>query len=113
MGRTRAMLFVCFLFVTFCIAVSLQAQRRFSVPAPPTKNEIERGRYLVEEIAKCAECHTPRKANGELDGQAWLRGAPIWIRPVAPISNWGGRAPALARLPGFTQEQSEEGFEDG
>jgi mono/diheme cytochrome c family protein len=113
MERTRAILFVCFLFAIFCIAASMQAQRRFALPAPATKNEIERGRYLVEEIAKCTECHTPRKPNGELDGQAWLRGAPIWIRPVAPISNWADRAPALAGLPSFTEEQAEKVLENG
>ena len=51
------------------------------------KGEVERGRYLVEEVAKCAECHTPRNERGELRADAWLRGAPIWIKPVAPISN--------------------------
>jgi len=96
------------------IAASPSAfQRRFALPAPPTKAEIERGRYLVEEIAKCAECHTPRKADGALDGSAWLRGAPVWIRPVAPIPNWADRAPALAGLPSFTQEQAEKVLEDG
>jgi mono/diheme cytochrome c family protein len=94
-------------------ASSVAFQRRFALPAPPTKAEIERGRYLVEEVAKCAECHTPRKPDGELDGSAWLRGAPIWIRPVAPIPNWADRAPALAGLPSFTQEQAEKVLENG
>ena len=95
-------------------AVSSSAfQRRFTLPAPPTKNDIERGRYLVEEIGKCAECHTPRKPDGELDQDAWLRGAPIWIRPVAPIANWADRAPALAGLPSFTEAQVEKVLEDG
>jgi mono/diheme cytochrome c family protein len=107
------MLFVFLLFAIFCIVTTMQAQRRFALPAPPTKNEIERGRYLVEEIAKCSECHTPRKPNGELDGQGWLRGAPIWIRPVAPINNWADRAPALAGLPSFTEEQAEKVLENG
>lgn len=88
-------------------------QRRFALPPPPTKNEIERGRYLVEEVAKCPECHTPRKPDGELDSAAWLRGAPIWIRPVAPIANWADRAPALAGLPSFTEAQVEKVLEDG
>jgi mono/diheme cytochrome c family protein len=88
-------------------------QKRFALPAPPTAVEIERGRYLVEEVAKCPECHTPRKANGELDSAAWLRGAPIWIRPVAPIQNWADRAPALAGLPSFTEAQAEKILEDG
>jgi mono/diheme cytochrome c family protein len=88
-------------------------QKRFAFPAPPTQSEIERGRYLVEEVAKCPECHTPRRPDGELDSAAWLRGAPIWIRPVAPIANWADAAPALAGLPSFTEQQAEKILEDG
>ncbi len=62
------------------------------------KSEVERGRYLVEEVAKCAECHTPRDGRGELREDAWLRGAPIWIKPVAPISNWAGSRAAACRV---------------
>lgn len=96
------------------VAVSTSAfQRRFAMPGPPTKAEIERGRYLVEEVAKCPECHTPRKPNGELDPAAWLRGAPIWIKPIAAIPNWADNAPALAGLPSFTEAQTEKVLEDG
>jgi hypothetical protein len=75
--------------------------------------EIERGRYLVEEVAKCPECHTPRNARGKLDHEAWLQGAPIWIMPVRPIPNWADRAPALAGFPSFTEEQGERVLEKG
>jgi len=34
------------------------------------KSEVERGRYLVEEVAKCPECHTPRDGLGELQADA-------------------------------------------
>ena len=96
------------------VAISTPAfQRRFALPGPPTKAEIERGRYLAEEIGKCGECHTPRKSTGELDGAAWMRGAPIWIRPVAKTPNWADRAPALAGLPDLTTEQVEKVLEDG
>lgn len=37
--------------------------------------ELERGRYLVEALAHCGECHTPRNALGGLDRDAWLSGA--------------------------------------
>jgi len=96
------------------IAISTSAfQRRFAIPGPATKAEVERGRYLVEEVAKCPECHTPRKPNGELDSTAWLRGAPIWIKPVAAIPNWADHAPALAGLPSLTEAQAEKILEDG
>lgn len=35
-----------------------------------------RGRYLVEAMAHCGECHTPRDALGGLDTSRWLAGAP-------------------------------------
>jgi mono/diheme cytochrome c family protein len=38
--------------------------------------EIERGRYLVESLGHCAECHTPRDALGGLDQTRWMAGAP-------------------------------------
>lgn len=99
---------------TAMAAISSDAfQKRFAMPGPPTKAEIERGRYLVEEVAKCPECHTPRKPSGELDAAAWLRGAPIWIKPVAHIPNWADQAPALAGLPSFTEAQAEKVLEDG
>lgn len=109
----RAVL-ACVVVVSATVVGSSNAfQKRFALPGPPTKAEIERGRYLVEEVAKCAECHTPRKEDGELDSAAWLRGAPIWIKPVAPIPNWADRAPALAGLPSFTESQVEKVLEDG
>jgi mono/diheme cytochrome c family protein len=35
-----------------------------------------RGRYIVEALAHCGECHTPRNALGGLRREAWLAGAP-------------------------------------
>lgn len=75
--------------------------------------EVERGRYLVEEVAKCPECHTPRDARGDLRQDAWLSGAPIWIKPIKPIQNWADHAPALAGLPSFTDAQMERVLEKG
>ena len=37
--------------------------------------EEERGRYIVEALAHCGECHTPRNALGGLDTSQWLGGA--------------------------------------
>jgi mono/diheme cytochrome c family protein len=37
--------------------------------------EVERGRYLVEALGHCGECHTPRNALGGLTTDAWLAGA--------------------------------------
>jgi mono/diheme cytochrome c family protein len=98
-------------FLTAALAASVGLTKPKTAPAD--KIEIERGRYLVEEVAKCPECHTPRNALGELDRQAWLQGAPIWIMPVRPIPNWADRAPALAGFPSFTEEEGERVLEKG
>ncbi len=41
-----------------------------------TTPELDRGRYLVEALAHCGECHTPRTALGGLDESRWMDGAP-------------------------------------
>ena len=38
--------------------------------------ELARGSYLVEALAHCGECHTPRNFAGALDTARWMGGAP-------------------------------------
>ena len=38
--------------------------------------QLERGRYLVEALGHCTECHTPRNALGGLQKDRWMAGAP-------------------------------------
>ncbi|WP_226780874.1 cytochrome c [Oceaniglobus trochenteri] len=40
------------------------------------KPELARGRYLVEALAHCGACHTPRNILGGPDASRWLAGAP-------------------------------------
>jgi len=77
------------------------------------QGDVERGRYLVEEVAKCAECHTPRDERGNLERSRWLEGGANWILPAHPTPNWANNAPALAGFPGFTEEQGEQVLEKG
>ena len=46
------------------------------VLADPADPQTERGRYLVEALGHCGECHTPRTLLGGLDRSRWLGGAP-------------------------------------
>jgi len=84
-----------------------------STATPAAQGDVDRGRYLVEDIGMCEECHTPRDANGNLDESRRLEGAAIWIVPVHPNTNWSMRAPALAGFPGFTDEQGAQILENG
>ena len=89
------------------------AQQKNSAPAAPAQSAVERGRYIVENVAMCEECHTPRDANGNLDESRRLQGAQIWIMPVHPTANWGMNAPPLAGFGGFTDEQGAAILEKG
>jgi len=43
---------------------------------PGSDAQLERGRYLVEALGHCTECHTPRNALGVTQRANWLGGAP-------------------------------------
>jgi mono/diheme cytochrome c family protein len=60
---------------------------------------LSRGQYIVEDVAMCGTCHTPRLPDGELDRRRWLAGAPVPYLPAHPDSNWPLQAPRLAGLP--------------
>jgi len=60
---------------------------------------IARGKYIVEGVAACSDCHTPRGVNGESDRSKWLAGAPVFYQPAHPSPNWPVNAPRLAGLP--------------
>jgi len=78
-----------------------------------SQKDVERGKYLVDEVAKCAECHTPRDQNNQLIREKWLQGAPIWIKPVVPVTDWADSAPKLAGLPSYTDQQVKRVLENG
>jgi mono/diheme cytochrome c family protein len=60
---------------------------------------VGRGSYIVEGVAMCGNCHTPRKPNGELDRSRWLAGAPVPYLPASSTPDWPIVAPRLAGRP--------------
>jgi mono/diheme cytochrome c family protein len=56
---------------------------------------LQRGKYLVEEVARCQECHTPKAEGGALDRAKWLKGAKLDVAPMAPIQGWHAASPDL------------------
>ena len=94
-------------------AASVQSTAKQSSSKASAAGDVKRGKYLVEEVAKCSECHTPRDAQGQLDRSRWLQGAPIWITPVHPRSSWAENAPALAGFPSFSDSDAVNILEKG
>ena len=60
---------------------------------------VARGKYLVESVAMCGVCHTPRDSNGNPDRSRWLQGGPLpWV-PAKPTSDWPLNAPRIGGTP--------------
>ena len=67
------------------------------------RGDAEHGRYIVEHVAMCVECHSGRDSRGViLDSEKYL-GAPIPFAPPWP-NEWATRAPRNRGLPGYTDE---------
>ena len=60
---------------------------------------IARGKYIVEGLAGCGYCHTPRDENGDLDRTKWLAGAPVFYQPAQRVPGWPNTAPRIAGSP--------------
>ena len=81
------------------VLTAQEAQK--AVRALPTSDSavVARGKYIVEEIAMCGTCHTPRKPNGEIDRGRWLAGASVPYLPAQPTPDWPTLAPRLFGQP--------------
>jgi mono/diheme cytochrome c family protein len=73
---------------------------------PNEKQNVEsRGRYIVEDLAICGQCHTPRDSSGAPDRTRWLQGAPVWLKSAEPVENWPLQAPRIAGAPPGTDAE--------
>ncbi|HEV3279910.1 MAG TPA: c-type cytochrome [Terriglobia bacterium] len=90
--------------------VAMAAQK---APTSTAGGQVDRGRYLVESVAMCGECHSPRDSDGQLDHSRWLQGAPVWFSPTVMQPDWAYAAPALAGLPSFTDADMAMVLEKG
>ncbi|PHP65158.1 cytochrome C [Zhengella mangrovi] len=80
------------------------------LPADAT-DQLRRGRYLVEALGHCGECHTPRNVLGGPEYASWLKGGPSpdgkgKIPDITPsgIGSWSAKDIAYYLESGFTPE---------
>jgi mono/diheme cytochrome c family protein len=60
---------------------------------------VARGKYIVESVAMCGQCHTPNDAGGVPDRAHWLQGAPVPFQPSRPTGDWPINAPRIGGTP--------------
>ena len=61
----------------------------------PDPEKIEYGKYIVEEVSRCQDCHTPRLENGEFDKSKWMKGTLLEFGPLKPGGKWHKDAPDI------------------
>jgi len=97
--------------LTFAVALSPAAAQEKQAgaakggAASANQSQVERGRYIVEDVAMCELCHTPRNETGQPDRAHWLEGGPAQLRPAYPAPLWAVVEPRLAGRPPGTDAE--------
>jgi mono/diheme cytochrome c family protein len=68
---------------------------------PASDPKIERGKYLIDKVALCGDCHTPHNEKGEPIAGQKMQGAALAFGPTVPVPVWAVTAPGIAGLPGW------------
>ena len=93
--------------LAYAMAVGL-----FALPARAADRQVERGKYIVERVGMCTDCHTPRE-RGALVRDKMLQGAPLPLRPIADMP-FADYAPRIAGIPDhYTEAQLVSFLETG
>lgn len=101
--------------VVICLAVAVVVTLLGASRPSEVRDEagqLARGKYLVENVAMCQDCHTPRKENGELDASQWLQGTSLDFAPLHPMP-WADVGPSIAGLPTMETPDAIRLFQTG
>jgi mono/diheme cytochrome c family protein len=88
------------------------------IDVDPESPVLLRGRYLVEALGHCGECHTPRNLLGASDTSRWLAGAPSLdgegkVPNITPskrgLASWSSNDIAYYLKSGFTPDYDTVG----
>jgi hypothetical protein len=75
---------------------------------PQKKNasasSLARGKYLVEDVGMCGDCHSPHNEKGEEIKEQKLQGTTLLFKPIVPMPVWAEKTPAIAALPGWEKD---------
>src|SRR6266487_6403531 len=96
-----------FLFFVTALALMPMAMTLFGQASDP---KLERGKYLVEEVARCQECHTPKLESGDFDKAQWMKGATLNIAPTTTITGWHPKSPDITSTSTLWARWGQDGF---
>jgi Cytochrome c len=78
-----------------------------ATPVAPAglKGDVAHGRYLVEKVAMCGECHSSRDEAGTIIESTRLRGGSMPVRVPWP-ADWPLQVPRIIGLPAYTDAEA-------
>jgi mono/diheme cytochrome c family protein len=71
---------------------------------------VVRGKYLVDEVAKCGMCHTPADETGKPDASRYLKGGALNFQPMQAVEKWHKTAPDITSTSRLWQRWGDAGF---
>jgi mono/diheme cytochrome c family protein len=71
---------------------------------------LARGKYLVNEVSKCFDCHTAKTAAGEPDKARWLKGTTLDFKPINDVPKWHANTPDLTSTSPLWQRWGVDGM---
>src|SRR5713101_4178220 len=80
--------------IVLCVALTLFGQSRPKTNSSSTS--VARGKYLVDHVSKCGDCHTPRDEKGQSIASRYLQGGDLGVAPIAPNPVFTSVAPDIS-----------------
>jgi mono/diheme cytochrome c family protein len=98
----------------FIVVTGFGLQRVWAgAPKASSEKQVALGKYLVERIGACSDCHTPMNEKGEPLMAKHLQGAQLFFKPLVPVPNWADKSANIAGLPGWTDNDAIKFFMTG
>jgi mono/diheme cytochrome c family protein len=79
----------------------------------PQARKIARGKYIVENVGMCADCHSPRNERGEFVQARWLQGSHLDFAPTVPMPAWASASKPIAGLPSLSEAEAVKFLQTG
>ena len=86
----------------FCVALTWGSR----ASGASGSSKLERGKYLVEQVGMCGDCHTPHNEKGEPIQEKTLQGTMLPFKPTVPMPIWAEKSPNIAGLPGWEDKDA-------
>jgi mono/diheme cytochrome c family protein len=80
-----------------------------AVPALRAETPLERGKYLVENVSMCADCHTPMAKGVPVESKQ-LKGSTLNMQPVQDVPGWQKTAPDITGGSALFQRWKDAGM---